>query len=46
MRRSEALPGVRHPIRFSEGEARYDLPPPALDEHGAEIRRWLGQEDS
>ena len=24
----------------------YRLPPPTLDEHGAEIRRWLSEEDS
>jgi crotonobetainyl-CoA:carnitine CoA-transferase CaiB-like acyl-CoA transferase len=36
-----AVPSVRHPITFSETPAGYRLPPPALDEHGAEIRRWL-----
>ena len=36
------IPTVRNPIRFSETPARYDLAPPALDEHGAEIRSWLG----
>ncbi|MBM6404023.1 CoA transferase [Phycicoccus sp. CSK15P-2] len=36
-----AVPSVRNPIRFSESQARYDLPPPGLDEHGEEIRRWL-----
>ena len=40
-----AQPGVRHPIRFSDSEARYDLPPPRLDEHGEEIRRWLAHDD-
>jgi crotonobetainyl-CoA:carnitine CoA-transferase CaiB-like acyl-CoA transferase len=35
------IPGVRNPITFSETPARYELPPPALDEHGEEIRRWL-----
>ena len=24
-------------------EAGYRLPPPALDEHGTEIRRWLAE---
>jgi crotonobetainyl-CoA:carnitine CoA-transferase CaiB-like acyl-CoA transferase len=38
-----AVPSVRNPIRFSQSEARYDLPPPALDEHGDAIRRWLSQ---
>jgi crotonobetainyl-CoA:carnitine CoA-transferase CaiB-like acyl-CoA transferase len=36
-----AVPSVRHPIRFSETPPDYRLPPPALDEHGAEIRDWL-----
>jgi crotonobetainyl-CoA:carnitine CoA-transferase CaiB-like acyl-CoA transferase len=36
-----AVPSVRNPITFSETPADYRLPPPALDEHGAEIRRWL-----
>jgi crotonobetainyl-CoA:carnitine CoA-transferase CaiB-like acyl-CoA transferase len=35
------MPSVRNPITFSETPADYRLPPPALDEHGAEIRRWL-----
>jgi crotonobetainyl-CoA:carnitine CoA-transferase CaiB-like acyl-CoA transferase len=37
----EAMPGVRNPITFSETPPRYDRPPPTLDEHGDEIRRWL-----
>ena len=43
-----AIPSVRNPITFSATEAEYRLPPPTLDEHGDEIRRWLagGQEDS
>ncbi len=36
------VPSVRNPIRFSATPARYDLPPPSLDSHGEEIRRWLG----
>lgn len=36
------VPTVRNPIRLSASPARYDLPPPALDEHGAEVRAWLG----
>lgn len=35
------VPTTRHPIRFSETPASYRLPPPELDEHGAEIRTWL-----
>ncbi|TFV86817.1 CoA transferase [Blastococcus sp. CT_GayMR16] len=36
-----AVPSVRNPITFSATEAAYRLPPPTLDEHGAEIRTWL-----
>jgi crotonobetainyl-CoA:carnitine CoA-transferase CaiB-like acyl-CoA transferase len=36
-----AIPSPRHPITFSETPPSYRLPPPTLDEHGAEIRRWL-----
>ena len=36
-----AVPMARNPITFSETPARYSLPPPELDEHGAELRRWL-----
>jgi crotonobetainyl-CoA:carnitine CoA-transferase CaiB-like acyl-CoA transferase len=36
-----AVPSARHPIRFSATPARYELPPPALDEHGVELRKWL-----
>ncbi|MFC8298097.1 CaiB/BaiF CoA transferase family protein [Micromonospora orduensis] len=36
-----AVPGVRNPITFSDTPARYELPPPGLDEHGEEIRAWL-----
>src|SRR3954469_6598972 len=36
-----AVPSVRHPIRLSGTPADYRLPPPTLDEHGEEIRRWL-----
>jgi crotonobetainyl-CoA:carnitine CoA-transferase CaiB-like acyl-CoA transferase len=41
-----AVPSARHPITFSSTPASYRLPPPALDEHGAEIRRWLAQPES
>jgi crotonobetainyl-CoA:carnitine CoA-transferase CaiB-like acyl-CoA transferase len=42
-----AVPSVRNPITFSGTPAAYRLPPPAVDEHGAEIRAWLAtpQED-
>ena len=36
-----AVPTTRHPIRFSATPVDYALPPPGLDEHGAEIREWL-----
>ncbi|HRD62415.1 MAG TPA: CoA transferase [Nocardioides sp.] len=36
-----ALPTTRHPIRFSATPVDYTLPPPELDEHGAEVRAWL-----
>jgi crotonobetainyl-CoA:carnitine CoA-transferase CaiB-like acyl-CoA transferase len=43
----KAVPSVRNPITFSATPPRYELPPPGLDEHGAEIRTWLseGQEN-
>jgi crotonobetainyl-CoA:carnitine CoA-transferase CaiB-like acyl-CoA transferase len=40
---ASAVPSVRNPITFSDTEAEYRLPPPALDEHGVEIRRWLAE---
>src|SRR6516225_6644614 len=39
----EAIPLVRHPITFSATPAGYRLPPPSLDQHGDEIRRWLAE---
>jgi crotonobetainyl-CoA:carnitine CoA-transferase CaiB-like acyl-CoA transferase len=36
-----AVPSVRNPITLSETPPGYRLPPPALDQHGDEIRRWL-----
>lgn len=36
-----AVPTTRHPIRFSVTPAHYELPPPQLDEHGADLRKWL-----
>ena len=39
--RPGGVPSVRNPITFSETPAGYRLPPPGLDEHGAEIRAWL-----
>ena len=39
-----ARPTIRHPLTFSATAPRYDLPPPALDEHGDDIRSWLSEE--
>jgi crotonobetainyl-CoA:carnitine CoA-transferase CaiB-like acyl-CoA transferase len=36
-----AVPSVRNPITFSATAPEYRLPPPTLDEHGEELRRWL-----
>ncbi|MBC6463305.1 CaiB/BaiF CoA transferase family protein [Actinomadura sp. HBU206391] len=36
-----AVPTTRHPIRFSATPAVHRLPPPELDEHGVELRKWL-----
>ncbi len=38
-----AVPSIRNPIRFSATAAEYRLPPPTVDEHGEEIRRWLAE---
>jgi crotonobetainyl-CoA:carnitine CoA-transferase CaiB-like acyl-CoA transferase len=35
------VPTTRHPIRFSATPVTYHLPPPDLDEHGTELRKWL-----
>jgi crotonobetainyl-CoA:carnitine CoA-transferase CaiB-like acyl-CoA transferase len=37
----KGVPGIRNPLTFSATAARYDLPPPDLDEHGDQIRAWL-----
>ena len=37
-------PTVRNPLRLSQTPPRYDLAPPRLDEHGAELRAWLSDE--
>jgi crotonobetainyl-CoA:carnitine CoA-transferase CaiB-like acyl-CoA transferase len=39
-----AVPTTRHPIRFSGTPVSYELAPPELDEHGAELRSWLSGE--
>ncbi len=41
-----AIPSVRNPITFSATPASYRLPPPAVDEHGEAIRRWLSNPES
>ena len=40
---ARAIPTTRHPIRFSTTPAVYRLPPPQLDEHGADLRKWLSE---
>ncbi len=40
-RGNSAVRTIRHPLEFSASPPRYELPPPGLDEHGAEIRQWL-----
>jgi crotonobetainyl-CoA:carnitine CoA-transferase CaiB-like acyl-CoA transferase len=37
----DGMPVIRHPVDFSATPARYPLPPPALDQHGDQIRAWL-----
>ncbi len=37
----DSVPTVRNPVRLSRTPATYRLPPPALDEHGTEVRAWL-----
>ncbi|MGH3157417.1 MAG: CaiB/BaiF CoA transferase family protein [Streptosporangiaceae bacterium] len=41
-----SMPTVRHPLTFSATPPRYDLPPPALDEHGDQIRAWLATDQA
>jgi crotonobetainyl-CoA:carnitine CoA-transferase CaiB-like acyl-CoA transferase len=36
-----AMPSTRNPLRFSATPVRYELPPPELDEHGPQLRKWL-----
>ncbi|HEY1626504.1 MAG TPA: CoA transferase [Streptosporangiaceae bacterium] len=37
------MPSVRNPITFSASPPSYRLPPPSLDEHGEQLRRWLAE---
>jgi crotonobetainyl-CoA:carnitine CoA-transferase CaiB-like acyl-CoA transferase len=39
-----AVPTTRNPIRFSATPVTYELPPPELDEHGDELRKWLSSD--
>jgi crotonobetainyl-CoA:carnitine CoA-transferase CaiB-like acyl-CoA transferase len=41
-----SVPTPANPIRFSGTPVRYELPPPALDEHGAELRAWLSEDQT
>jgi crotonobetainyl-CoA:carnitine CoA-transferase CaiB-like acyl-CoA transferase len=38
---ASGVPTIRHPLTFSVTPPRYELAPPALDEHGEQIRAWL-----
>jgi crotonobetainyl-CoA:carnitine CoA-transferase CaiB-like acyl-CoA transferase len=38
---ADGVPTVRHPVDFSATPPSYPLPPPALDQHGDQIRAWL-----
>jgi crotonobetainyl-CoA:carnitine CoA-transferase CaiB-like acyl-CoA transferase len=40
-----AMPGIRNALTFSATAPRYHLPPPALDEHGEQVRAWLADPD-
>jgi crotonobetainyl-CoA:carnitine CoA-transferase CaiB-like acyl-CoA transferase len=42
---ASAVPSVRNPITLSATPPGYRLPPPSVDEHGAEIRAWLSGDD-
>lgn len=35
------LPGIRHPVRYSDTPPTYDYAPPALDGSGDRVRAWL-----
>jgi crotonobetainyl-CoA:carnitine CoA-transferase CaiB-like acyl-CoA transferase len=37
-----AMPVIRNPVDYSATPPSYPLPPPTVDEHGDEIRAWLG----
>jgi crotonobetainyl-CoA:carnitine CoA-transferase CaiB-like acyl-CoA transferase len=37
----DGMPVIRHPVDFSATPPSYPLPPPALDQHGDQIRAWL-----
>jgi crotonobetainyl-CoA:carnitine CoA-transferase CaiB-like acyl-CoA transferase len=37
----DTLQAIRNPITFSDGELRYDRPPPALGADSEAVRRWL-----
>ncbi len=39
---TDSVPTVRNPLRMSATPPRYDRRPPELDEHGDEVRAWLG----
>jgi crotonobetainyl-CoA:carnitine CoA-transferase CaiB-like acyl-CoA transferase len=40
---ADAVPSIRHPIRFGTTPPHHVLPPPRLNQHGDEIREWLAK---
>lgn len=40
----DAMPQVRHPVRYERTPVTTYAAPPRLDQHGDEIRRWLEEE--
>jgi crotonobetainyl-CoA:carnitine CoA-transferase CaiB-like acyl-CoA transferase len=38
-----AMPVIRNPVDYSATPPSYPLPPPAVDEHGDQIRAWLAE---
>jgi crotonobetainyl-CoA:carnitine CoA-transferase CaiB-like acyl-CoA transferase len=40
------VPTIRNPIRLSRTPTRHELPPPELDEHGAQLRAWLTEPEA
>jgi crotonobetainyl-CoA:carnitine CoA-transferase CaiB-like acyl-CoA transferase len=41
---AQRVPLITPPLRLGGERPEIRLPPPRLDEHGDEIRRWLGSQ--